>query len=96
MKGIAAITFIAFFGIGLTHRAAAITGTCGCNASCEDGFLPSSVTKCTDDNGTCKSEKKESSCTLKCTKGKEAKEVKGTCAKVYSSKPIRFTPRQAK
>ena len=96
MKGIATIAFIALFGIGFAHPAAAITPTCGCNASCEEGFLPSAVTKCTDEKGTCKSEKKENTCTLTCTKGKETKEVKATCAKVYSSKTIGFSPRQSR
>ena len=95
MKALALIVFLSLFGIGFSHQAVAITVTCGCNAKCEEGYSASAVTKCTDANGTCKSEKKEDSCTLTCTKGKDKKEVAGKCEKVYTTRPIGFTHRQA-
>ena len=95
MKALALTVFLSLFGIGFSHQAVAITPSCGCNAACEEGYLPNAVTKCTDEHGTCKSEKKENTCTLTCKKGKDEKKVSGTCAKVYSSRPVGFTPRRA-
>ena len=88
MKALALIVFLSLFEIGFSHQASAITVTCGCNAACEEGYNATHASKCTDDKGTCKSEKKENTCTITCKKGKEEKTVNGTCAKVYTSRPV--------
>ena len=90
MKAIALIVFLSLFGIGFSHQqaGAAPNSTCGCNAACEKGFLPSKVTKCVED-GVCLADKKDSSCTLTCTKGKEEKTVTGSCVRVYTARPVR-------
>jgi hypothetical protein len=94
MKAPALIVLLSLSGIGLSHQALAVTATCGCNAKCDAGYLPTAVTKCVDEHGTCLSEKTDNTCTLTCKKGTDEKKVTASCAKVYTARPVRFIQRK--